>query len=58
MFLCDRITPLGTPVEPLVYIIMAGSSGRGAAEDKVDCYREQNTYCVKIRPTVFDIRCV
>ena len=29
--LCDITTPLGNPVEPLVYIITAVSSGRGLA---------------------------
>jgi len=29
MFLCERSTPLGTPVDPLVYIMMAVSSGEG-----------------------------
>lgn len=28
-FLWVSITPLGTPVDPLVYMIMAGSSGVG-----------------------------
>ena len=29
-FMCDKTTPLGRPVEPDVYMIMATSSGLGA----------------------------
>ena len=29
IFLCDNITPFGTPVEPLVYMMTARSSGMG-----------------------------
>ncbi len=29
MFLCEMMTPFGTPVDPLVYMMMAGSSGAG-----------------------------
>ena len=29
MFLCESSTPLGTPVDPLVYMMMAVSSAEG-----------------------------
>lgn len=32
MLRCDRITPLGTPVEPDVYMMMAVSEGDGGTE--------------------------
>lgn len=31
-FWCERITPLGMPVEPDVYMMMAGSLGLGGTE--------------------------
>ena len=34
IFLCDIITPLGTPVEPLVYMMTARSSGVGITREK------------------------
>ncbi len=36
MFECERMTPLGVPVEPLVYMMMAVSSGLGLLSDSLE----------------------
>jgi hypothetical protein len=46
MFLCVSTTPLGTPVEPLVYMMMAVSSGEGgtsAATEGTNYSNSQDT---------------
>lgn len=49
MFLCVSTTPLGTPVEPLVYMMMAVSSGEGgtsAATEGTNYSNAQNTTAI------------
>ena len=37
-FLCERITPLGGPVDPEVYMIIAASSALGGSAEKQSVY--------------------
>lgn len=53
MFLCESTTPLGTPVDPLVYMMMAVSSGEGGTSAATEGTNYSNaldtsTICIKI----------
>lgn len=53
MFLCESTTPLGNPVDPLVYMMMAVSSGVGGTSAATEGtnysnVQDTNTDCNKI----------
>ena len=50
MFAWVRTTPLGTPVEPLVYMMMAVSSGSGGADTAVDLLNNYQVHMGKKLP--------